>query len=410
MADPRRIVIIGAGLAGATAAGALRDKGYSGQVLLLGQEEHRPYELPALSKGILLGDRDEPEWVLKESAYADRDIELRLSTVVKQVRLGDREVIEADGTTHSFDRLLLATGSQPRVLFMAGADLEGVHLLRTLDDALSLRAELTGDRRVVIVGAGWIGCEVAAAARRGGCEVTVVEPHPLPLHRALGDTIGEVVRDLHAAEGVHWKLGFGVFGVRGEDRVTGVRLDDDSELPADVVVIAVGASPRVELAHAMGLKLADPGSSGGLDVDAGLRTSAEEVYAAGDIAAHLHPRYGRRVRVEHWANARDQGEHVAGNLMGGSEPYTASPYFFSDQYDLSLEFRGVADPFGDELVIRGDLAAREFIAFWLRDGAVRAAMNVNRPDDAEMLASLVDGEVRVDAAMLAEGDLASVVG
>lgn len=407
MAEPRRIVIVGAGLAGATAAGALRDKGYSGQVLLLGQEAYRPYELPPLSKGILLGDTSEPDWVHDESVYSERDIDLRPSTVVSEVRLGDHEVVEADGTTHPFDRLLLATGSRPRMLDVPGADLAGLRTLRTLDDSRALRAELTEGRRVVIVGAGWIGCEAAAAARKHGCAVTVVDPLPLPLHRVLGDPVAGVFRDLHAEAGVTWKLGVGVAGFTGTGQVSGVRLADGGELPADVVLVAVGAAPRVELAHAMGLELAD---SGGVDVDAGLRTSAADVFAAGDIAAHFHPRYGRRVRVEHWANAKDQGAHVAGNLAGGSVPYQASPFFFSDQYDLGLEFRGLADPFRDELVVRGDLVGREFTAFWLRDGAVRAAMNVNMWDDGDALGALVDGQVRVDKAQLADGDLASLVG
>lgn len=410
MGEPRRIVIVGTGLAGATAAGALRDKGYSGQVLMLGQEEHRPYELPALSKGILLGERTEPEWVHDAASYAERDIELRLSTVVTEIRLGTHEVVEKDGTAHPFDRLLLATGSEPRRPVMTGVHLDGLYLLRTLDDARRLRAELSPGRRVVIVGAGWIGCEVAAAACRNGCEVTIVEPMPLPLYRLLGDTIAEVFREVHAEAGVTWKLGVGVFGFTGEDRVTGVSLDDGSELPSDVTVIAVGASPRVELAHAAGIELAGAAASGGVDVDATLRTSAPDVFAAGDIAAHLHPRYGQRVRVEHWANARDQGAHVAANLVGGSEPYTASPYFYSDQYDLSLEFRGLVDWLADELVIRGDLAAREFVAFWVRGDEVRAALNVNMWGVGDALSALVGGDIRVDRSKLVSGDLASLVG
>jgi NADPH-dependent 2,4-dienoyl-CoA reductase/sulfur reductase-like enzyme len=412
MGEPRRIVIVGSGLAGATAAGALRDGGYSGQVLLLGQEEHRPYELPALSKGILLGERTEPDWVHDAASYAERDIELRLSTAVTEVRVAEREVAEQDGTAHPYDRLLLATGSQPRRPVMTGVHLAGLHLLRTLDDARGLRAELQPGRRVVIVGAGWIGCEVAAAARRSGCEVTVVEPMPLPLYRFLGDTIACVIRDLHAEEGVVWKLGVGVFGFTGDadGRVTGVSLDDGSELPSDVTVVAVGAAPRVELAHGAGLDLAPAVTSGGVDVDACLRTSAPDVYAVGDIAAHLHPRHGRRVRVEHWANAKDQGAHVAGNLVGGSAPYAASPFFFSDQYDLGLEFRGVADPLDDELVVRGDLAAREFVAFWVRDGEVRAAMNVNMWETGDVLSALVDGDIKIERTRLADGDLASLVG
>ncbi len=409
MGEPRRIVIVGTGLAGAMAAGGLRDKGYTGELLMLGQEAHRPYELPALSKGILLGETNDPAWVYDEAAYAERDIELRLSTVVASIKPDSHEVVEEDGTTHPYDRLLLATGSQPRRPLMTGVHLDGLHLLRSLDDARRLRAELSEGRRVVVVGAGWIGCEVAAAARRSGCEVTVVEPMPLPLYRVLGD-VAEVFRDLHADEGVHWKLGVGVFGFTGDGRVTGVSLDDGSELPSDVTVVAVGASPRVELAHSAGLELAGAVDGGGVQVDQCLRTSEPDVYAAGDIAAQLHPRYGHRVRVEHWANAKGQGAHVAGSLLGGTEPYTATPYFFSDQYDLGLEFRGVADPMTDELVVRGDFAAREFIAFWVRGDDVRAALNVNMWDDGDALSALVDGDTRVDRTKLAEGDLASLVG
>jgi 3-phenylpropionate/trans-cinnamate dioxygenase ferredoxin reductase component len=412
MGEPRRIVIVGSGLAGATAAGALRDGGYSGQVLLVGQEEHYPYELPALSKGILLGERTDPDWVHDAVSYARRDIELRRSTEVAEVRVAEGEVVETDGTAHPYDRLLLAMGSQPRRPVMTGVHLDGLHLLRTLDDARGLRARLRPGNRVVIVGAGWIGCEVAAAARRSGCEVTVVEPMPLPLYRVLGDTIAGVFRDLHAEEGVVWKLGVGVFGFTGDadGRVTGVSLDDGSELPSDVTVVAVGATPRVELAHGAGLELAGAVSGGGVTVDACLRTSAPDVYAAGDIAAHLHPRYGQRVRVEHWANAKDQGAHVAANLVGGAQPYAASPYFFSDQYDLGLEFRGLADPLADELVVRGDLAAREFIAFWVRGDEVRAAMNVNVWNAGDVLSALVDSDIRVERTKLADGDLASLVG
>jgi 3-phenylpropionate/trans-cinnamate dioxygenase ferredoxin reductase subunit len=410
MGEPRRIVIVGTGLAGATAAGVLRDKGYTGELTVLGQEAHRPYELPALSKGILLGETNDPDWVHDESMYAARDIELKLSTVVSAVKPKTREVVEEDGTTHPYDRLLLATGSQPRRPLMTGVHFDGLHLLRTLDDARRLRLELTEGRRVVVVGAGWIGCEVAAAARRNGGEVTIVEPMPLPLYRVLGDPVAEVFMDLHADEGVRWKLGVGVRGFTGDNHVTGVSLDDGTELPSDVTVVAVGASPRVELAHTAGLELAGAVAGGGVRVDECLRTSNPDVFAAGDIASHQHPRYGQRVRVEHRANAKDQGAHVAGSLLGETAPYTASPYFFSDQYDLGLEFRGIADPMADEVVIRGDLKSREFIAFWVRGDDVRAALNVNMWDERDVLSALVDGDIRVERTKLAEGDLASLVG
>ena len=407
MAEPHRIVIVGTGLAGASAAGALREQGFDGELLLIGEQRYRPYELPALSKGILLGDAEDPDWVHDESFYAEKNIDLRLRTRVEAVHLDDRTV-EVDGKRESWDRLVLATGATPRRLRIPGADFDNVRRLRRLDDARWLRQELTEGKRVVIAGAGWIGCEVAAAARKHGAEVTVVDPLPLPLHTVLGDTIGAVFRSMHETEGVTFRLGVGVSEFLGADGVaTGVRLDDGTEVPADFVLVAVGAKPRTELAQDAGLTLSD---DGGVLVDEALRTSAPDVFAIGDIAAHAHPRYGARVRVEHWATAKDQGAHVAKNVLGGSEPYTASPYFFSDQYDLGMELRGRPDAFGDDLVVRGNLDTREFIAFWLRDGAVQAAMNVNMWDDGDALQALVDAQARVEPAKLADADLASMLG
>ncbi|MFI6097703.1 NAD(P)/FAD-dependent oxidoreductase [Lentzea sp. NPDC051213] len=394
MAEPQRIVIVGTGLAGASAAGALRDRGYGGRITMLGTEHHRPYELPALSKDVLLGKAAEPAWVHEASFYADNEIELLLGVSVLELRPGDHTIVDSDGAVRSYDRLLLATGSRPRVL--PGA--QG-HVLRTLDDSLALRSTLHEGKHVVIVGAGWIGCEVASAARTHGCLVTVVDPLSEPLVRVLGTGMGQMFRGLHEEHGVDFKLGTGVAGFSP----SGVRLDDGSELLPDVTVLAVGATPRLELAEAAGLELAD----GGVAVDAALRTSAPDVFAAGDIAAHDHPRYDGRVRVEHWANAKDQGTHVAGSLLGLDEPYQKSPYFFTDQYDLGMEYRGLAGP-DDELVVRGDLASRQFIAFWLRDGRVRAAMNVNVWDDGTALQALVDAQAAVTPAQLREADLGSL--
>jgi 3-phenylpropionate/trans-cinnamate dioxygenase ferredoxin reductase subunit len=402
----RRIVIVGSGLAGATAAGALRDQGFDGEIVVLGRERHRPYELPALSKKVLLGDADEPDWVHGDDFYAARGIELRLGTSAERIHFGDRVVRDDQGGAHPYDRLLLATGSVPRTLPVPGGDSPNLWLLRTLDNSLALRSALAKAGSVVIVGGGWIGCEVAAAARGHGAEVTVVETMSLPLYDTLGRTIAGVFHDLHAEHGVHWRLGARVteFGVDGSS----VRLADGTELSADVVVVAVGAAPTVDLAHLAGLELSEEDTRGGVAVDAGLRTSSPDVFAIGDIAAHFHPRYGRRIRVEHWANAKNQGSHVAGNLLGAAVPYEASPYFFTDQYDLGMEYRGLAEP-DDELVIRGDLAAREFIAFWLRDDRVQAAMNVNMWDDGTALRALVDARTPVDPTRLQRDVLSELV-
>ncbi|WP_410571593.1 NAD(P)/FAD-dependent oxidoreductase [Amycolatopsis sp. cmx-4-61] len=407
MSEPRKIVIVGAGLGGASAAAAVRERGYGGEIVLLGSDPRRPYELPALSKGVLLGNADEPDWVHEEKFYAEKDIRFGAGVTATRIDLGARLVVDDTGGEHGYDRLVLATGSEPRRLPVPGGDLPGLYTLRTLDDALKLRSAFTAAERVVIVGAGWLGSEAAAAARTHHAEVTVVDPVPVPLANVVGETIGGVFRDLHVANGVHYRLGEQVAEITGgPDGVRGVRLGNGDELTADVVLVAVGAAPRVELAREAGLELSD---NGGVAVDAALRTSAEDVYAVGDIAAHFHPRYDRRIRVEHWANAKDQGTHVAQNLLGANEPFLASPYFFTDQYDLGCEYRGLADPAADELVVRGDLAAREFTAFWLRDGEVAAAMNVNMWDDGDALGALVDGRRKVTAEQLKTADLASLV-
>jgi NADPH-dependent 2,4-dienoyl-CoA reductase/sulfur reductase-like enzyme len=410
MVTVRRIIIIGTGLAGGTAAGALRERGFDGEVVLIGHDSHRPYALPPLSKAVLLGDAEEPDWVHDESFYAEHDIDLRTGTDVRELHLGAREVVDGGGNRHRYDRLVLATGSAPRTLPVPGADLGGLHTLRTLEDSLTLRATFGHGVRVVIVGAGWIGCEVAAAARKHGADVTVIDPLPLPLHKTLGDTVSEVFRDLHAENGVTWRLATGVNAFTGDEgAVTAVHLSDGTALPADVVVVGVGAAPRLELAKAAGLELSDSVPGSGIDVDATLRSSAPDVFAVGDVAAHFHPRYGRRVRVEHWANAKDQGAHVAGNLLGDAVPYVASPFFYSDQYDLGMEVRGLGNPFTDDLVVRGDMKARDFTAFWMRDGRVQAAMNVNQWDDGDALQALVDHQTAVSADDLRTRPLADLL-
>ncbi len=406
MSEPHKIVIIGAGLGGASAAASLRERGFAGEVLLMGSDPHRPYELPPLSKGVLLGNTDEPDWAHEESYYTEHDIKFTAGVTATRIELGARLVLDDAGGEHRFDRLVLATGSRPRSLPVPGADLPGLYTLRTLDDSLKLRAAFKAAERVVIVGAGWIGSEAAAAARSHDAEVTVIDPVNVPLANVLGETVGGVFRDLHAEHGVNYRLGEKVAEFTGgPGGVRGVRLAGGEEITADVVLVAVGAAPRVELAHAAGLELSD---DGGIAVDAGLRTAAPDVYAVGDIAAHFHPRYGRRIRVEHWANAKEQGKHVAQNLLGENEPFLASPYFFTDQYDLGCEYRGLADPVSDELVVRGDLATREFTAFWLRDGEVAAAMNVNMWDDGDALDALVNGRAKVTAEQLKSAELGSL--
>ena len=406
--SPRRIVIVGASLAGGTAAVTLRKNGFDGEVTLIGAESHLPYERPPLSKAVLLGDAEEPDWVAQADDYSGNGIDLQSATTVAQISR-DSHTVQAAGQDYSYDKLVLATGSSARTLGVPGADLSNVVTLRTLDDSLALRSKLTDGAKVVIVGAGWIGCEVAAAARHHGAAVTMIDPLAQPLLRVLGEQVGAAFAGLHREHDVDLRLGMGVTGFEaGEgaaaDAVAGVRLSDGSLVPADVVVVGVGAAPRTELAEAAGLELA----AGGVAVDATLRTSDPDIYAIGDIAAHAHPAYRERVRVEHWANAKDQGEHVAATLLGADAPYTSRPFFFSDQYDLGCEYRGLADPSTDRLVVRGDLSGRDFTAFWLRDGAVAAAMNVNQWDDGDALQALVDNDAKVSDDDLTSGNLADL--
>jgi 3-phenylpropionate/trans-cinnamate dioxygenase ferredoxin reductase component len=387
---PSRIVIIGASLAGASAAIALRDQGYQGELTVIGEESQLPYERPPLSKAVLIGERDEPDWVADEATYADKDISLRLGTMATRIDRA-RRVVVASRTEYPYDKLLIATGSGSRRLDLPGADLEGLLTLRTVEESLGLRERFIEGARIVIVGAGWIGCEAAAAARLHGANVTVIEPRSQPLLAVVGEQIGATFAALHRDHGVDLRLGIGVTGFAGDGVVSSVHIKGHASVPADMVLIAVGAAPNIALADVAGLKLAD----GGIAVDATLRSSDPDIYAAGDVAAHDHPRYPHRVRVEHWANAKDQGTHVARNLLGADEPYLLRPFFFSDQYDLGCEYRGLADPTKDRLVVRGDLKSREFTAFWLRDGAVAAAMNVNQWDDGDTLQELVDSSRHV---------------
>jgi NADPH-dependent 2,4-dienoyl-CoA reductase/sulfur reductase-like enzyme len=383
--QPSRIVIIGAALAGASAAIALRDQGYQGELTVIGEEGELPYERPPLSKAVLIGERDEPDWVAEEATYEDKGISLKLGTTATRIDRS-RKVVVASRTEYPYDKLLIATGAGSRRLDLPGADLDGLLTLRTLEESLALRERFTEGARIVIVGGGWIGCEAAAAARQHGANVTMIEPRSQPLLQVCGEQIGATFAALHRDHGVDLRLGIGVTGFAGDGAVSSVHIKGYASVPADMVLIAVGAAPNIALADVAALQLAN----GGIAVDATLRSSDPDIYAVGDVAAHDHPKYPHRIRVEHWANAKDQGAHVALNLLGAEEPYLLRPFFFSDQYDLGCEYRGFADPTKDRLVVRGDLKSREFTAFWVRAGAVAAAMNVNQWDDADTLQELVD--------------------
>ncbi|WP_330236485.1 NAD(P)/FAD-dependent oxidoreductase [Streptomyces sp. NBC_00566] len=403
-------VIVGGGLAGAKAAETLRAEGFTGRVILICDERDHPYERPPLSKGHLLGkeERDsvfvhEPGW------YARNDIELHLGQTVdavdreaRTVRLGD------DGTLIRYDKLLLVTGAEPRRLDVPGTGLAGVHHLRRLAHAERLKGVLAALGRdnghLVIAGAGWIGLEVAAAAREFGAEVTVIEPEPTPLHGALGPELGNLFAELHREHGVRFHFGVRLTEIIGQDgMVLAARTDDGEEHPAHDVLAAIGAAPRTGLAEAAGLELADRASGGGIAVDEHLRTSDPDIFAAGDVASFPLPLFDTRLRVEHWANALNGGPAAARAMLGQDVTYDRVPYFFSDQYDLGLEYSGWAPPGSyDQVVLRGDAGKREFIAFWVREGRVLAGMNVNVWDVTDHIQRLIRSGAAVDVEALAD--------
>jgi 3-phenylpropionate/trans-cinnamate dioxygenase ferredoxin reductase subunit len=403
MKDPRTFVIVGAGLAGAKAAQTLRDAGFDGDVVLLGEEPERPYERPPLSKGLLLGTAGrETVFVHEAGWYTEHDVDLRTGVGVAAIDRTARQVELADGQRIGYDALLLATGSTPRPLDVPGAYLDGVLQLRTLADSDRITAALVDGAHLVVVGAGWIGLEVAAAARQCGAAVTVVERSQLPLLRVLGPDIAPVFVDLHRDNGVTFRLGAAVREFRGDGRVSSVLLHDGSKLPADAVVVGIGVHPNVGLAEMAGLAV-----DNGVVVDQSLRSSDARIYAAGDVANAYHPRYGTHLRVEHWATALHSGPAAARSMLGTGVVYDRLPYFYTDQYDLGMEYTGHAPPGGyDTVVVRGEIAKREFVAFWTAGGRVVAGMNVNVWDVTADIENLIRRAELVDLARLADPDVA----
>ncbi|MER7806049.1 FAD/NAD(P)-binding oxidoreductase [Streptomyces sp900116325] len=405
----RTFVIVGGGLAGAKAAETLRAEGFSGRVILVGDERDHPYERPPLSKGYLAGKEARESVFVHETAwYAGADVELHLGQPVTSIDRGARSVELGDGTVIHYDKLLLATGAEPRRLDIPGTDLAGVHHLRRLAHADRLKNVLSALGRdnghLVIAGAGWIGLEVAAAARGYGAEVTVVEPEATPLLRVIGPELGQIFTELHSDHGVRFHFGTRLTEIIGQDgMVLAARTDDGEEHPAHDVLAAIGAAPRAALAEAAGLAIAARGDGGGIAVDASLRTSDPDIYAAGDVANMPHPLFGTRLRVEHWANALNSGPAAARAMLGRDVGYDRVPYFFSDQYDLGLEYSGWAPPGSyDQVVIRGDAGKREFIAFWLKDRRVLAGMNVNVWDVTETVQELIRTGRQIDPDTLAD--------
>jgi 3-phenylpropionate/trans-cinnamate dioxygenase ferredoxin reductase component len=400
MANSKTFVIVGGGLGGAKAAEALREKGFDGKIVLLADEEHLPYERPPLSKEFLAGKKSLGDFTVHESDwYRDNNIDLRVGTEVLSIEPKVHTVALSDNTNVEYDKLLLATGSRSRRLSIPGSDSTGVHYLRKYDDASNLNTALIEGSSLAVIGAGWIGLEVAASARERNIDVTVVESAKAPLISAVGEEVGNVFAKLHREHGVDLRLEAEVKEITTTDgKATGLRLGDGSTVTADRVLVAVGAQPNIELADEAGLSTKD----GGVLVDASLRTSDTDIYAVGDIAAAEHPLFGDRIRTEHWANALKQPAVAAAGMLGEPGEYTELPYFFSDQYDLGMEYAGHA-PSYQRVVFRGDVDGREFVAFWLdADNRVLAGMNVNIWDVLDDIKSLIQSKTAVDPDTLAD--------
>jgi 3-phenylpropionate/trans-cinnamate dioxygenase ferredoxin reductase subunit len=393
------LVIVGGGVAAARAIEGIREAGSDAPVVLVAAEQHLPYEKPPLSKGTLAGDDPLESAILHpEKWYAEHGVTLRLGTEASAIDPAAHTVALADGGTLPYGRLLLATGSTARRLDVPGADLANVLTLRSMDESAELRSRLVAGSDVVLVGAGWIGLEVAAAARIHGCNVTVIEPQPTPLFGVLGPEVGGWFSRLHESHGVTFRFGDGVVEMSGDGAVSAVVTNDGERIEADTVVVGVGISPNVDLATAAGLDV-----DNGILCDAALRTSAVDVFAAGDVANWLNPTLGERVRVEHWANANDGG-YAAGQSMAGAEvSYGPVPFFFSDQYDVGLEYAGFVPRGVDtDVLFRGDPESNEFMAFWLADVRVLAGMHVNVWDTIDDVQALIRSRTAIDPDKLAD--------
>lgn len=408
MSDSQRIVIIGASLAGAKAAETLRAEGWTGQIVLIGSETELPYERPPLSKGVLLGN-DQPDVAQLHDRqwYDDNNVELRLGATATSLDTQARTVTLDDGSDLGYDLLLITTGSRVRKLDVPGADLPGIHYLRTAAESQALTDAYAAKPRVVVVGAGWIGLEAAAAARERGCEVTVVEPQSTALEAVMGKQVGELFAAVHREHGVDLRFDTGVEGFEGDDKVTGVRTDKGDVIPADLVVVGVGVQPNSELAEAAGIEVASRDNGSGIVTGPDLRTSVPEVFAAGDVVRWDHPLLGRSIRVEHWSNAKDSGAAAAKVMLGQEVAYDAIPYFFTDQYDLGMEYAGdVPRGTSYHVVLRGDPASGAYLAFWLDDDSrVLAGMHVNTWDTIDAIKDLVRSKAPVDPARLADPDI-----
>jgi NADPH-dependent 2,4-dienoyl-CoA reductase/sulfur reductase-like enzyme len=400
MSAPRTIVIAGASMAGLRAAEQLRRLGHTGPLVLIGEEAHLPYDRPPLSKEILQGKwpLDSERLQLRRAPWAELGLDLLLGRRATGLDPGAKQLALDDGSRLHYDALLIATGAAARRL-PAQPALAGIHLLRSLDDARALRAAFEKRPRVLVVGAGFIGAEVAASARFSGLDVICVEPLAAPLIRGLGPVLGALSAQIHRDHGVDLRCGISVEGFEGAGRVERVRLSDGSRVEADVVVVGIGAAPATDWLVGSGLELAD-----GVVCDEFLRSSAPDVWAAGDVARFANPLFGESMRIEHWSNAVDGGVHAASNILagpGGPSPYLHVPWFWSDQYDVKIQFAGRMRGDDEMRVIWGSLAERRFVALYGRAGRVVGVLTFGRPRAVIQYKKLIAQGASWDAALAA---------
>jgi 3-phenylpropionate/trans-cinnamate dioxygenase ferredoxin reductase subunit len=394
---PPAFVIVGASLAGGTAAATLRQDGFDGDVVLIGEEPHSPYERPPLSKQYLRGEMPfEKALVRPPGFYEANRIDTRFGDAATRVDPVERKVELTSGRSVRYDKLLIATGARNRRPPIPGLELENVFDLRSVDDADALRRAIVSGRKAAVIGMGFIGCEVAASLRQQGVGVVCIDPSPTPLFRVVGEQIGQVMSTIHHERGVETLFDDVVTRFEGDGRVERVITRSGRRVDCDVAVVGVGVEPVVDVVAQSGVEI-----SNGILVDEYCRSSVGGIYAAGDVANHYHPVFQRRMRVEHWQNAMQQGAAAARSMLGTGKPYDAVHWFWSDQYDVNLQYAGFHQEW-DQFVVRGSLDARNFIAFYLSQGRIDAVVALNRGKEVRRAMPLIRARATVDPRQLGD--------
>jgi 3-phenylpropionate/trans-cinnamate dioxygenase ferredoxin reductase subunit len=397
---PETMVIVGASLAGASAAVTLRQEGFEGRVLLIGAEPQPPYERPPLSKEYLRSESSfEDALVQAPDFYDENGIETRFGVRATRVDAAGKAVELDGGERLAYDKLLVATGGSNRRVPIPGIGLERIHGLRTVADSERIRAEIAPGRKAVVVGMGFIGSEVAASLRQSGVEVTVVDRNTVPLRRVLGEDVGRVIEGIHRDHGTRLILRDTVAAFEGVGRVERVTTARGRRIECDFAVVGLGVEPATELLAGTGVEI-----DNGIVVDEYCRTNVDGIYAAGDVANHYHPVFGRHIRIEHWKNALKQGPAAARSMLGDGDPYEEIPWFWSDQYEHSLQYAGFHTEW-DELVVRGSMEERSFVAFYRKDGRVLAAVAIGRGRDLRRSIPLIKAQEPVEGAMLRDPEI-----